>query len=106
MTDIDMAAEVQRYLDKLGTTAEEIRTSLADLGVKGRIKFAPACPLARYLQDAIPGPAFRVYGTYLQWWVRQDPRPGAEVLDLSNALITFVYNFDTEQYPELIDYPR
>lgn len=92
---VDMAAEVTRYLDKLGTTAEEIRTSLVDLGMTGQVGSRVTCPLARYLRTTLSDWHIMV-GNFEVDWGGDDHR----VL-LSPAQKAFVSNFDTGRYPEL-----
>lgn len=94
MTEIDMAAEVKRYLDKLGTTPEQIRTSLLDLKMTGGRGSHITCPLARYLRESIPDPRPTVHSAHVSW--------GRGYIELSDAQATFVRDFDLFRYPELV----
>lgn len=101
---VDIAAEVIRYLDKLGTTTEEIRTSLKDLHVTGVLGANQECPVARYLKMCLPDHAFAVGNGFVVlgdirktgfWWLER-------AMTVSPAIADFIVNFDLGRCPELV----
>lgn len=96
MTDIDMAAEVTRYLDKLGTTRDEIRTALVDLKITGLAGSNVGCPLARYLRTALSDWHITV-GNFEVSWGNPD-----YMIALPRCHREFIVDFDSGEYPELV----
>jgi hypothetical protein len=74
----------------LGTSADEIATSLARHGYTGRIGDPGKCPLANYLTDHFKGRTFRV-GVPIS----------RSTFSLPNAATEFVRAFDVGEYPDL-----
>lgn len=91
--------EVIRLLDKLGTSQDQVATTLVDLGITGQIAEADRCPVANYLylhtgQRLHVGPACVTEDE----WVTD----ASVVASLPDAVSDFIGDFDMERYPELI----
>lgn len=102
-------AEVRKYVAKLGTTPDEIRTTLVDLGFKGQIRASDDCPVVRYLHDALDTRVrvTTVDGIAMIRVIAMD-QVGVEVClggtsTAANPLASFIDRFDGGFYPELND---
>lgn len=87
--------EALLWLDKLGSTADEVARTLADLGVKGRPRKADQCPVSRYLADRMQA----AVSTTLQLF-DVDGMPAC-LAWLPEPVSAFVRRFDAGEYPHL-----
>ncbi len=91
-----------RKLEKLGNTADEIRTKLEEEGIKGVNGSDKNCPIARYLNKHSRRYVFSV-GTYAIRVYDKDSDILVCRVDQTDAGTRFVENFDDNLYEELIE---
>lgn len=97
----DLAAETLRWLDKLGTTSDQIATTLGDLGVTGTLRQITACPLVRYLAPNLDVEKVAVGHTRVVLQVNANELVH---VPLDTAPRCFVIRFDAGEFPQLADH--
>ena len=94
---MSIAKEITEKLDALGEDADTIAQTLRNLGVKGKVG-GRSCPLYHYLHPREQRVAWvgrsmvHIDGTY----------PPSELVELPEAAVEFVYQFDDGAYPDLV----
>lgn len=105
MNVIEAAQQAEKYLEKLGSTPDEIAESLQDLGITGHLSNADHCVIANYLKSSLPDAGVDITVSPLNIaFLQQDASPGehkVHYLDLPTELYTFIIRFDLDMYPEL-----
>jgi hypothetical protein len=101
--------KVNEYLASLGASADEVAESLRKQGVKGKRRSACKCPILNGIYKAIPNywSGLEIYGS-ATFSLARTPHYHATLRDsqiidptLPQAVMDFIANFDSGQYPEL-----
>lgn len=95
--EIEIRAEILRYLDKLGPTLDEVVQSLQDLKIQGVCLEATNCVLAEYLHQMMPQHKFLVAHSFVVM-----AHNGTKVVNLPPRFGMFIYHFDAGKYPQLV----
>lgn len=90
--------KVQKALEELGDTPEQVAASLRELGIKGVPLHAVYCPIAKFVAKTIYRSSTAQYShsTWCSIW-------GWYAVPNPWAVSKFIEKFDTYQYPELIE---
>lgn len=92
--------DVYDALRRLGSSSEEIADSLAERGIRGRRQEERCCPLANYLRNELSVAVQIEVGS-----VQIDGVDGFMSTAVCDGVDDFIEDFDTEEYPYLIQEP-
>lgn len=85
---------VERMLNDLGNTSEDVANRLRELGIKGRPGSAFHCPIARYLKTEFSWATVSP-GVIRINFIDMKPMP--------EHVRQFIRDFDSDLYPDLIE---
>lgn len=91
--------EMQRVLEGLGDSSDEVASALARAGVKGMCGQSGSCALANHLRSLMLYQSYAAVTPSIVIWT---DKKAAMRLSLPPAVQEFVQKFDEGHYPELI----
>lgn len=89
-------------------TKDHLAAFLADLGVKGRRRLAPWCPVAMFLKNCTGDVGDLRAGTMRISYAPDEDWLGAHfvTVDTPTIVADFMHSFDSGDYPDLDEDPR
>jgi hypothetical protein len=95
--------QVTRLFNELGTTADEVAVNLNTKGIKGIPNVGCSCPISNYLAACLHE---RIHATKYQLLPIDPVTKNADwrswQIQLPDAVVQFIRNFDRGLYPEMI----
>lgn len=101
----NVCRRLESILDAMGSTPDEVRTTIESTGIKGEPISPRRCPVARYLGSQGFGDSYDLVTTYskvIVWWSGTDSEHQAQV-PIPEPVRGFIEKFDQGLYPWLID---